>query len=500
MSERGRRARPHRAQVRLRSLAAPLGVRDFRLIWSAQLLSVIGDWATRLALAVVVLERTGSATVMSLVVGASLVAWLGPGQLLAQLADVYGRRIVMIVSDVLRAAVFASLVLPVPTWALLLGAAVAGLATPPSAAARSAAIRELLPPERYGPAMALASMTLDAGAVLGYAVGGVILSLASPATALLLNSLTFVASAVLTSRLPETRAGSAATTPGGTSGAVRAGVGVVFGQPIVRMAVGVTVLASASGVGLESLVVVYNSRELGGTPWVPGAVLASVALASFLVTAALPNQGVRRALVRAAGLTSLIGAVVSATGFLSGSHAGAVVGFVVAGAFFAVIAPANVVVGPLLPPEIRASAFSVLMGVLVAGQSLGASGAGVLADRISTGPAAALICLPAAAGGLWVLLARAPAGFADDIEAPLPGAGQPAPAPSSGDHASLPEPEPMVVLSSALRSHRVPAGKGHRAPATQPAVREHEPASSSLGSPPAPHATAQSAAGYSKIL
>ncbi|MGZ4616552.1 MAG: MFS transporter, partial [Actinomycetes bacterium] len=132
-------------------------MREFRLIWLAQLASVIGDWATRLALAVVVLERTGSATVMSLVVGASLVAWLGPGQLLSQIADVYGRRVVMIVSDLVRAAVFASLVLPVPTWALLVGAAVGGLATPPFAAARAAASRELLPPDRYGPAMALAA-------------------------------------------------------------------------------------------------------------------------------------------------------------------------------------------------------------------------------------------------------------------------------------------------------------------------------------------------------
>ena len=61
--------------------------------------------ATRLALAVV-LHRTGSATMASLVVGASLVAWLGPGQLLSQFADPDGRRLVMVLSDVLRAAGF----------------------------------------------------------------------------------------------------------------------------------------------------------------------------------------------------------------------------------------------------------------------------------------------------------------------------------------------------------------------------------------------------------
>jgi hypothetical protein len=71
---------------------------------------------------------------------------------------------------------------------------------------------------------------------------------------------------------------------------------------------------------------------------------------------------------------------------------------------------------------VRASAFSVLMGLLVVAQTLGASGAGLLADHLSTGHAAALICLPAAIGGIWVLSMRVPVGFHDDIEAPLCGA------------------------------------------------------------------------------
>jgi MFS family permease len=215
VATRGRRERPRATRTRARVLLSPLADRDYRLIWLAQLASTAGDWATRLALAVVVLHRTGSATMASLVVGASLVAWLGPGQLLSQFADLYGRRLVMVVSDLVRA-------------------------------------------------------------------------------------------------------------------------------------------------------------------------------------------------------------VVAAGGFLTGSHAGAVVAIVASGSFYAVLSPANVVVGPLLPSAVRASAFSVLMGVLVVAQSLGASGAGLLADHVSTAHAGALACLPAAVGGVWVLLRRrVPAGFHDDIEAPL---------------------------------------------------------------------------------
>jgi hypothetical protein len=155
---------------------------------------------------------------------------------------------------------------------------------------------------------------------------------------------------------------------------------------------------------------------------VPGALLAAVAASSFVVTVLLPNSGRRSRLLRSAGLVSIIGAVVVAGGFLTGSHVGAVVAIVASGSMFAVLSPANVVVGPLLPTAVRASAFSVLMGLLVVAQTLGASGAGVLADHLSTGHAAALICLPAAIGGIWVLSMRVPVGFHDDIEAPLRGA------------------------------------------------------------------------------
>ena len=378
--------------------------RDYRLIWGAQLASTVGDWATRLALAVVVLHRTGSATMASLVVAASLVAWLGPGQLLSQFADLYGRRLVMVLSDVLRAAVFLVLALPVPTWALLVGAAVAGLAGPPFAAARAAATRELVPVEHYGPAMALAALTVDAGTVLGYALGGAILAVATPEGALLLNAATFAVSAA--PGRPAARDPRAHRTASGRTGSVlRAGAAAVFGQPLVRIAVIVGVLAAASGVGIEALVVVYNVRDLHGPAWAPGALLAGVAASSFAVTVLLPNSGRRSRLLRSAGLTSLIGAVVAAAGFLSGSHVGAVLAIVASGAFFAVLSPANVVVGPLLPTAVRASAFSVLMGLLVIAQSLGASGAGLLADHVSTG-ARGGVGLPARGG-------RRPLGAAD---------------------------------------------------------------------------------------
>ena len=55
-------AHDDRGLVRQRAttLVAPLRIRHFRRLWLADIVSLLGDWAGRLALAVLVLDRTGS--------------------------------------------------------------------------------------------------------------------------------------------------------------------------------------------------------------------------------------------------------------------------------------------------------------------------------------------------------------------------------------------------------------------------------------------------------
>ena len=85
----------------------------------------------------------------------------GIGQVLATLADRYGRVAVMLAADVARAALFLAMLLDVPVGALLVLAFLAGLATPPFEAARSAALPDLVPEERYGDALALVGISVQ---------------------------------------------------------------------------------------------------------------------------------------------------------------------------------------------------------------------------------------------------------------------------------------------------------------------------------------------------
>ena len=146
------------AAPRQASLLGALAYRDFRLVWSAQVLSELGDWAARVALAVLVYERTGSKVAATAVTAVALLPWLGLGQALASLGDRFPRRRVMIVSDVVRAGAFFVMTSIRPAWALIGLAFVAASATPAFEAARAASIPEAVSEEGYGDAWTLSRL------------------------------------------------------------------------------------------------------------------------------------------------------------------------------------------------------------------------------------------------------------------------------------------------------------------------------------------------------
>src|SRR4051812_4577290 len=190
-----------RAGHHLRELGAPLAERDARQLWMAQLASHTGDWAGRLALAVLVLQRTGSPALTGLVTTVSLLPWVGLGQLLATLGDRYPRRRVMVGADLVRAVAFGAMLLPIPIVAIVALAFVAGLATPPFEAARAALARDVIDDERYGGFLALGQVTQQSAVIAGYLAGGALVSFAGARFSLLVNAVSFAASALLVVRV-----------------------------------------------------------------------------------------------------------------------------------------------------------------------------------------------------------------------------------------------------------------------------------------------------------
>jgi MFS family permease len=397
-------AQDDRGLVRQRAstLLAPLRIRSFRRLWLADMVSLLGDWAGRLALAVLILERTDSPAWAAAVTAVSLAGFVGIGQVLATLADRHGRVRVMLAADFARAALFAAMLLPLPVGALLVLAFLAGLATPPFEAARSAAIPDLVPEEKYGDALALAGISVQSSLVIGYALGGALLSVVDPEVALAVNSGTFLLSALLIWELRRTPAAEPAAMPSTVGRSLGDGFTAIFRDRLVRRALAIVAVTGALGTVGEALVVPYGV-EVGMPEGTLGLLAAAVPVGTLLGTAAIA-AGVRdhhRLLRNAAWCGVVTSAAAAPLFWMEASGAYAFVAFAIAGGMFAVSIPTNTVIGTRLSRDTRASAMGIAVGVLMGSQAIGAAIGGLAASQAGTPQAIAAALAMAAVFCLW---------------------------------------------------------------------------------------------------
>ncbi len=373
---------------RVVALSRPLAVPAFRRLWVAQLVSEVGDWSARLVLSVLAYTRTGSPAITGLVTTASLVPWLGPGQLLTSLSERWPRRRVMVAADLTRAAAFTLAVTPLPVPVLLAVVGCAGLATPPFEAARSAMRPEVISERLLPSAVALSSITQDLTVAVGYAAGGGLAALLGGSAALLVNALSFAASALLLAGLPA----AAAPRDGQAGGALRQGMRALNRDPLIVRAVLLVTAAMLAATSLTAVAAPLVVQVLHGGAETVGGLVALAATVSIAATAAIPTDNEPLVLLKWAAAYALTGGAVmvgcfTAIGLGLGARTElAVLAFAATGLLFAVIAPANVVVSPRLPAELRATAMSLLMGGLVATEAAGAAGAGFASSVVGVVP------------------------------------------------------------------------------------------------------------------
>ena len=379
---------------------APLGVVGFRWLVSAQLVSEIGDWAARVALQLLVLERTGNAALSALVIAVSLAPWIGLGQVLASIGDRYPRRTVLIVCDLSRAIIFLIIAaVEVPTGVVLLLAFLAGCFDPPFEASRSALIPQLVGTSIYGHALALSAYVSNLGLLSGYVLGGGLSGWLGPRGALLVNAATFVLSSFLVSRLPN-EAGNPLRRPD-----VRAAVRFILSDRVVLSSVVVYGLVAFFGMSVEGIAAPYGVDELALSNAGVGLLLAMVPAGTIVGTLAMRADGSDRRLLRLSGLAALLaGGLALPVFWLELTGLLPFVGFFGIGISFAASIPTNTAAGRRIPDEIRASTFGILQGVVVGAHALGAATGGLVANRISLDFAATLGAATILSLGLLILL------------------------------------------------------------------------------------------------
>ena len=139
----------------------------------------------------------------------------------------------------------------------------AGLATPPFEAARSAALPDLVPEDRYGEALALSGVSVQSSLVIGYALGGLLLTVVEPRWRSAINSMSFLVSAMLLLGLRHTAAAEPAGVPSTVGQSLGDGAAsLVHATALVRRALVIVAVTGALGTVDEALVVPY-AAEIG---------------------------------------------------------------------------------------------------------------------------------------------------------------------------------------------------------------------------------------------
>jgi MFS family permease len=177
----------------------------YRNLWLAAVVSLLGDWFNTIASVMIVNRYTDTDMAISWILIAKTLPRFFLGPLAGVLADRANRKFVMIASDLLRAGIVLCFLLvdrPERVW-LIYALTVAQFIVASFFEPASSAILPGLVEgeEELVTANVLSSITWSAMLTLGAALGGVVAGIFGAETALMIDSATFLVSAVLVSQV-----------------------------------------------------------------------------------------------------------------------------------------------------------------------------------------------------------------------------------------------------------------------------------------------------------
>ena len=214
--------------------------RNFRRLWYGQTISQLGDWFDKIALFTLTLSLTGSGQAVGLLL---LVEFL-PATLISPLAGVLldrlPRKLVMIASDLGRAALVLLLLFvrqPEDIWLLYTAVAAKVALAAFFEPARSAILPRVCSREELPTANAISSATWSAMLAIGASLGGIVVGTLGVTAAFVLDAASFLLSALViaTIRVPEPLLPPATTTAATSRvtlwSELREGFGYLLTQP-----------------------------------------------------------------------------------------------------------------------------------------------------------------------------------------------------------------------------------------------------------------------------
>ncbi len=380
---------------------------EFRALWLAQILSVLGDQLARVALTLLVYDRTRSPLLAAVTFAASVLPVFVGGLVLSGLADRLPRREVMIACDLSRMVLVLIMAIPGVPLPVLVGLLfTVTMISTPFTSARSGMYPDILPGDSFALGTAVTMTTYQVALVAGFAGGGAAVGFFGVRPCLLADAVTFGISALIAfiwvRPRPAARPNGAAGREARRGGGMTAGVRMAFGRPALRtpMLLGCLATFYVAPEGIAAPL----AHSLGAGSLATGMVLTAGALGPSVGAVAftrLVRPAVRTTLMRPLAIAGC------ATLMLFALHPPlplALLIIVVSGLFDCYQVPAVAAFVHAAPASHRSQLFGVAQAAMSLGQGAAMIAAGAIAEHVSP---SATIALSGAVGAVAAVLISA---------------------------------------------------------------------------------------------
>ncbi len=251
------------------TLFRALAHRPFALVWGGQSVSRFGDSLYTIAVAWWVVEETGSAAALGLVLACFAVPQLVFVLLGGIAGDRFSRLHIMLVSDLVRAAAVGVVAVlawsgDLAIWHLCVLSGVFGAVAATFFPAYVASVPDLLPAEDLTSANSLRFMSREAANVAGPALGALLIAAGGTPLALGLNGVSFlVAAAAVAAAAREPGLHKRAQSAGSALRDLREGFATVAASPWLWISITIAGLSNFTLVGPEAILPALVKEERG---------------------------------------------------------------------------------------------------------------------------------------------------------------------------------------------------------------------------------------------
>jgi MFS family permease len=252
-----------------RDMFRSLRVRNFRLFFTGQFISQVGNWLTMIALALLVLDRTGSGVAVGLLTACQfgpvllLGAWAG---LVADRSD--KRRLLLIVQALAMAQSFALAALAfmhdAPIASFYVVAAIGGLATAFDNPARRSYVVELVSEPDVQNAVSLNSAVMTSSRIFGPALAGILITTVGYGWCFLVDGLSYIGVLVALWMIDSTQVRSGPLATRGKA-QVRAGLRYVRQVPVLWISLVMMAIVGTLTFNFAVVFPLFVKKTLGGT-------------------------------------------------------------------------------------------------------------------------------------------------------------------------------------------------------------------------------------------